>query len=122
MGIATHQELIELMQAPGQRMPRTVRGNLKDLLGGRIQAYLRDPVRLRESETFKTVLAASGKTDLALKAASHGEMVRITRQLELQDRGAVAERWYRETHAPDATPQVGVTKDKFPQFDRGTPA
>ena len=116
MGIATHQELIELMQAPGQRMPRTVRGNLKDLLGGRIQAYLRDPVRLRESETFKTVLAASGKTDLALKAASHGEMVRITRQLESQDRGAVAERWYRETHAPDATPQVGVTQDKFPQL------
>jgi hypothetical protein len=116
MGIATHQELIDLMQAPANRMPRTVRGNLKDLFGGRIQAYLRDPVRLRESEVYKTVLAATNSPDRALKAASHGEMVRITRQLESQDRGPVAERWYLETHAPDATPQVGVTKDKFPQL------
>jgi hypothetical protein len=116
MGLATHQGLIELMQAPGKRVPRTVRGNLKDLLGGRIQAYLRDRVRLEGSEAYKAALAATGSPDRALKAASHGEMVRITRLLDSQDRGAVAERWYRETHAPDATPQVGVTKDKFPQL------
>jgi hypothetical protein len=113
-GITTHQEMIGLMQEPGGRMARTVRSNLKEIMNTRLLAYLRNPARLTGLEVYRQVLASTRSPQQALRAASHAEMVRITRQLEVQDRGAIAERWYRESFAPDATPQVGITRQQFP--------
>jgi hypothetical protein len=115
-GIATHEELIGLLQEPARRMPRTVRSNLKTLLMPRLLAYLRDPVRLERTETYRHLLATTGSRERALRGASHAELVRISRQLESQDRGTVAERWYRETFAPRASPQVPVFRTEFPHF------
>jgi hypothetical protein len=94
-GLASdHLALERMLQDPGGKRPRTVRHNFKEQFELRLIDHLVDPVRLAATPTYAS-MRGSGHSHLdALAAASHAEMVRVTRMLHESDRGAIAERWY----------------------------
>jgi hypothetical protein len=89
-----HDALITQLQAPGGLTYRTVRHNLKERYRQNLIDFLVDPVRLSVTSAY-TMARRRGMNHIdALRAASHAEMLRVTRGLGVADSGAVAERWY----------------------------
>lgn len=129
--VPDHDTLVANVQEPGDRTYRTVRSNLKDLYAARIVQHLTDPVRLAATPVYNTTRRQGRSHADALNAASHAEMVRMTRELYVSDRGAIAERWYEArfglvdsptptqvsiTQAEAAAMGVALTADR--RFDR----
>jgi hypothetical protein len=112
----THEELIAKLGDPADRTTTTVRGRVKDVVNKDVVAALQDPVRLRETATFKEAVKSGTAEPQALAEAGHAEMLRITEKLAQEDSGALAERWYRATRAPGASPQVAAPKSRYPQL------
>lgn len=95
------------------RTHRTVRHNLKQLYVQRIQEHLTNVKRLSETPLYKSLIHEGRSHSNALRAASHAEMVRITRGLGPSDRGSIAERWYAEYSGAGTVPtQVKVTQEE----------
>ena len=114
-GIApSHEALIAAMQDPAQLRYRTVRSNLKDVYAQTVVDHLVDPVRLTATPLFSVLRRQGLSAADARQAASHAEMLRVTRNLYSSDRGAVAERWYEATYGAGASAsrQVTVTQDQ----------
>ena len=118
LGLYTHEELIAKLGDPADRMSRTVRNRIKDVVNADVVAALKDGLRLRKTDAFKAATAAGVPDAQALLEASHAELLRITDKLSPEDSGALGERWYRATFAKDATPQVAVPKSRPPFLDK----
>ena len=108
--VRDHAEIVRMLQEPGGVTDRTVRSNVKDLLVGRVIEHLRSPARLAATPLYMVLRRQGHSHADALQAASHAEMVRLTRSLYPSDRGAIAERWYGEFAGnPDAPTQIVVS-------------
>jgi hypothetical protein len=109
---SSHEQLIDLLQDPSGNTHRTVRSNFKGLWKARIIEHMRDPHRLAATPLYAQQVRDGLSHQDALRAASHAEMVRITRSLYVSDRGALAESWYASEHGDGTTvtpEQVTVT-------------
>lgn len=114
LGLHTRAELIDRLDDPSGLKPRSVRGGLKEPINAEIVAALRDPVRLRATETYKRHIAGGASEEASLAAASQTEMQRITRLLAEADRGSIGEGWYKAQFAPEGRRQVAVPGDRLP--------
>lgn len=114
LGIHSRAELIDRLDDPSGVKPRTVRGWVKDLVDAEIVAALRDPVRLKATDTYKRHIVGGASEEAALAAASQAEMQRVTRLLAEGDRGSIGEAWYKAQFAPEAKRQVAVPGSRLP--------
>ncbi|MFY0568239.1 DUF4157 domain-containing protein [Archangium lansingense] len=107
-------EIRDAMQPPGTRTYRTVRHNLKQKFIDAVMERLINPQRLEQTATYRSVLKSTKSPEQALKAASHTEMLRLTRDLASADKGSIAERWYMEMYgkARGGETQVSISKEQ----------
>ena len=105
---------------PSGRTPRTIRNRVKDPLTAEIVKKLTTPEWLRTRESYTKATGRGLGDSEALLAASHEEMLRVTKKLAVEDSGSIAEFWYRDSYAADKTSrqvsapatQFGLTEDR----------
>ena len=111
-GLATHQQLIDLVQEPAGLRYDTVRGNLKQRYAALVVEHLSSSARLAATPTYAFLKRQGMSHHEALRGAGHAEMVRLTRGLYESDRGAIAERWYEAYQGGgQQSRQVTVTRE-----------
>ena len=77
----------------------TVRHKLKAKYVDMLFAKITNVSELTKTAKFKEVLAATGDTNKALRAASHEELMKLSAKLGPSDKGALGERWFKEWFA-----------------------
>jgi hypothetical protein len=106
------EAIIATMQDPAGLQYRTVRSNLKDVYARAVVDTITDPTRLHATPLFKFLRGRGVAPQDALGQASHAEMLRVTRNLNSSDSGAVAERWYEATFGTASAQQVTITPEQ----------
>jgi hypothetical protein len=74
----------------------SVRHTLKTPYINNLYAHITDGARLKDTATYKRVLASTKDANKALRAASHEELIRIGNMLGNSDKGSLGERWVHE--------------------------
>lgn len=106
------EAIIATMQDPAGLQYRTVRSNLKDVYARAVVDTITDPTRLHATPLFKFLRGRGVAPEDAIDQASHAEMLRVTRNLNSSDRGAVAERWYEAAFGAPTAKQVTITPEQ----------
>ncbi|MCP3166821.1 annexin [Myxococcus qinghaiensis] len=118
--IKDKQELVGMLrESPGGLSFGTVRHELKDQYSDQLLSRMTDPARLRATPAYAEALKVTQNPEQALVAASHTEMLRITRELGPADKGALAQRWYQSTFESTRKGVTEVSVSKQAAADLG---
>ena len=97
--ISSRQEVIDAMGDPSSRTHDTVRGNVKEIFRKQLVDQITSTKYLKKNTTqYQEVLDAGGSAQIARRAASMAELVRLSAGLDSADRGSLGERVYEELY------------------------